>query len=286
MLSKKKFLITRPIGGIGNQIFQFFFSALISQITSRELVIYNSRFILFKKSKPYLYNIVSKKYKNTFKKNYSLLNFFLSFKFFAKYYYDQDIFNIPDILTKNIKNDCSKYLVIDGYWQSFKLLDKLTSKEFFKFLSPSFFCNGSKKKYNDICVHIRRGDYYNDKKVKKIHGILKFNYFINSMNMFKKKFGDKVNFFIFSDDIQFCKNLYFLKNRRNISFFDSSDDLLNFKEMSKFQNYILSNSTFGLLSAYISARKKGNINISIPDKWMKNIKTNSTELVSQYFTLI
>jgi len=285
MLYKKKFLIIKPIGGLGNQIFQFCFAVLISKITSRILVVDNSRFVLYKKFKPYLEQIVNNNYQNCFSKKFFLINFFSNFKIISKHCYDKNIFNITSGDIAQIVKDNNQFLILDGYWQSFKLLDQLSPQKFLEIFNDMF-SKKVKKKSQDICMHIRRGDYYNDRDVLKTHGILELSYFSNAMIRFEKKLNDNVFFYIFSDDIEFCKKLVFLQNRKNVKFFESSNEVSTFLEMSNYENYIISNSTYSLLAAYFSARKYGFINITMPDQWVAKVKTNSTELVSKYFNLV
>jgi hypothetical protein len=286
MQDKKKFIIIKIIGGLGNQIFQFCFAVIISKMTSRTLVVNNSRYFLSKKIKAYLKQITNSRYKNSFSKKFFFINFISNFKIFTTNYLDKNYFNITKNEINLIVKNKKKVLLLEGYWQSFKFLDQLNSKNFLEIFNKKFTKNDKKKNSKEICVHIRRGDYYNDSKVKEIHGILKFCYFSNAILRFEKKFNDNVNLIIFSDDIDFCKRLNFLQNKKNVEFFQSSDELLTFSEMSNYKNYIISNSTYSLLAAYFSARKYGSINIAMPDQWVANVKTNSTQLISKYFNMV
>lgn len=58
---------------------------------------------------------------------------------------------------------------------------------------------------NSICVSIRRGDFENNSKIKKLHSVCDKNYFENAINLMKKNIDNPV-FFIFSDDIDWAKN--------------------------------------------------------------------------------
>ena len=285
MFFKEKFLVIKTIGGLGNQIFQFCFGIIISKLSSRVLVIDETSFLVYNKFRPLLKEILNDKYTNKFNKNNYLIKLCARLKIFAKVFQDKNFYNVLKKDIDYLTESKSLILVLDGYWQTFKLLDELKSEDFLDFFSKKL-SKDLKKKETSVCMHIRRGDYYNDTKIKNIHGILGTSYFEDAIKKFESKFNNDLSYYIYSDDIEFCKKINYLKNKKNIYFIETGSEVENFAEMSNYNNYILSNSTFGLFAAYISARKKGCVNTILPCEWIKNTKTNQTGLISNYFRLI
>lgn len=114
---------------------------------------------------------------------------------------------------------------------------------------------------NSIFVHIRRGDYYTKKFIKKYGNICTIKYYQNAVKEIKKKFQlNEPNIVIISDDINWCKE--------NISFenivYHKSKSLLNDWLILKSSKYlVISNSTFSLTAAWA-----GNIsNVCYPNIW-------------------
>lgn len=101
---------------------------------------------------------------------------------------------------------------------------------------------------NGFCsVHVRRGDKL----------ICEENYIHLDEQYYKKamaKIPYGTKFLIFSDDIDFCKNLFTKKNRfLNIEFLDQKNkDFIDLELMSKCEHNIIANSTFSWWGAFLN----------------------------------
>lgn len=109
---------------------------------------------------------------------------------------------------------------------------------------------------NSVSMHIRRTDYL---KLKHIYNILDDNYYIKCLNML-----DNINqVYIFSDDIEWCKNnIKFINNK---VVFNNEVDILDMFLMSKFKYNIISNSTFSWWAAWLN--KNNDKKIFVPSVW-------------------
>lgn len=125
-------------------------------------------------------------------------------------------------------------------------------------------------KNNNTCsVHVRRGDYL---KYPNHHPTQNINYFMKSIKEMPK---DSV-FFIFSDDIEWCKN-----NFPNIPdkfiFIEGNKDYEDLYIMSKCKNNIISNSTFSWWGAWLNQNE--NKKVVAPLKWFgSSINHNTKDL--------
>jgi hypothetical protein len=110
-----------------------------------------------------------------------------------------------------------------------------------------------------VGIHIRRGDY-----VKEYNSLFYLNG-IEYINKCIDYFKDNYNFFIISDDIEWCK--YTFSEYKNFYFSNSSNDLLDFALMSLCNHNIISNSTFSWWAAFLN--KNINKKVIMPSKWIK-----------------
>ena len=115
---------------------------------------------------------------------------------------------------------------------------------------------------NSISVHIRRGDYLNSNELN----VCSLAYYKKAIKFFLNKFNNP-KFFIFSDDIEYCKknlnfsDLIFVSNNN-----PKKSMLSDFQLMQLCKHHIISNSTFSWWAAYLSHIKNNNIVVA-PYKW-------------------
>jgi hypothetical protein len=149
-----------------------------------------------------------------------------------------------------------KNYYLDGYWQSEKnfinirkqILEEFTLK---KITENFHICNGHITN-NSLSIHIRHGDYLNDPKTLKYHGVLEIDYYRKSYELIKTKTKIK-QVVLFSDDIKWVKE--------NFDFIDkpivyASDFNLTAPEelilMSKCSHNIVANSSFSWWGAWLN----------------------------------
>ncbi|MEI6752263.1 MAG: alpha-1,2-fucosyltransferase [Paludibacter sp.] len=171
---------------------------------------------------------------------------------------------------------------LDGYWQCplyfdsirHELLGDLTIKD--EFLSEQF-----KKKSNEIinknsvAIHVRRGDYVSNPIVNKQFGVCSVEFYINAIHYFSKKV-DNVDFFVFSDDISWCKQNIVTKNAL-VQFVSGLSDYEDLILMSRCNHQIVSNSTFGWWGAWLN-QNPTKIVIA-PAVWYLDPTLDTTQLI-------
>lgn len=131
------------------------------------------------------------------------------------------------------------------------------------------------RKTNSISIHIRRWDYIENKKTNQFHWVCSIDYYKKAIKYIEKRI-DKPIFFIFSDDIDWCK-----KNLQiNWIFVDwntwdkSWEDM---KLMSECKHNIIANSSFSWWGAWLNSNNK-KIVIS-PKKWVNNKNINTSDII-------
>lgn len=175
--------------------------------------------------------------------------------------YDPKVFELDDIY-------------LDGYWQTEKYFfdcskiikknltySKPLNEQNFNFIEQM-------KKSNSISIHVRRGDYISSGYKNKYGGICDELYYRNAINYVINRIPDPV-FFIFSDDIAWCKKFF----QGSTVFVDNNtgtEAYLDMVLMSHCKHHIIANSSFSWWGAYLS--KEQGLTIA-PTRWQ-----NSSEM--------
>ena len=145
-----------------------------------------------------------------------------------------------------------------GYWQSeiyFREFAPLI-REQFRFRQPAQGQNvqiaESMSNGESVSVHVRRGDYISDKKTQKILSVCSLDYYRNAFNHIARVTQNPACY-VFSDDIDWAKkNLTFLKNPVFIQHNRGVDSHLDMMLMSTCKHHIIANSTFSWWGAWLN----------------------------------
>lgn len=155
-----------------------------------------------------------------------------------------------------------------GFFESDKYFNNIRNEILEEFTPKNERLEKNKKLYeaientNSVCVTIRRGDFLSEEFVKE-HYVCTKEYFYRAIKLIKEKV-ENPKFFIFSDDIEWCKsNMTFPKD----TIFETGDDPIweKLRLMYSCKHFIISNSTFSWWAQYLS-RNNEKIVIA-PNKW-------------------
>lgn len=277
------------MGGLGNQMFQF---CLGYSLAMKK----DSNFVL---DESVLQNFVQTS-KNSVKRNFDLdvfcidtleskfmgtvllksnfyfrnINKFLPIKF-RKYFVER--FFEFDHKVFDIKSDS---IVIEGYWQSYKYFQEYETqiKKIFtlknKILEESKTLLSKISNSNSVCINVRRGDFVSN----SFHGVMDIEYYIDSIKLINSKVKvDK--FYVFSDDIDWCKNNFeFLENKIIVDHSHKGDKFGNYFElMRNCKFFIIPNSSFAWWAAWLSDGKDKIV--IAPQKWFSDSSINTSDLI-------
>jgi hypothetical protein len=225
-------IIVKLQGGLGNQIFQWAYGRFLSEKYNTPL---------------YLDLIFFQNNISDTKRLFSLNKFSkIKFQILPK---DRNISNLSNepekiklqqlgdnFIFNELYYEDDTHYYLDGYWQSekyFKEIKDVIKSE----LSSNFDFSNSLAlpiKDNNISIHIRRTDYITS---NGYHPVQSIQYYKDAL----KLIGDYDNIFVFSDDIEWCKqNLEFEK----MIFIEGFDDVEDLWIMSMCKNNIIANSSF------------------------------------------
>lgn len=191
--------------------------------------------------------------------------------------------------------DPNKNSYLIGFWQSekyFKDIENIIKKEFtlkdkIEERGENDIAKAYLEKINNskvsISVNIRRGDYADNIKVRNYHGLIEKEYFINGVKYIKERLNiekDVINIFIFSDDIEWCKeNLNDLEYYGNLFFSSkeiSATDTLYL--ISKCHHNVIANSSFSWWGAWLNQNE--NKIVVAPKYWVK-VKIDTKDVVPE-----
>lgn len=172
---------------------------------------------------------------------------------------------------------------LDGYWQSekyFKSYEQILRQDF-KFVHPLSAHNQEfKEKIQSsisVSLHIRRGDYVANTKTNQFHGTCSLEYYQKAAHFIAKKIDTPV-FFIFSDDIAWCKNN--LQLEFPICFVET-DTLSSPHEdmhlMSLCSHHIVANSTFSWWGAWLNPNPTKVV--IAPKQWFADPKIENPDII-------
>lgn len=167
------------------------------------------------------------------------------------HHFDEKIFDINDETN------------IEGYFQSelyFKHIEN-EIRQIFSFKneikSKANLILNQHKKTKIVSIHVRRGDYLG---IQNQLPIMDIEYYQKSINIFD---DDTYQYFIFSDDIDWCKSVF--GDDELITYIFGNSHYVDMCLMSMCDHNIIGNSTFGWWGSWLNNKK--NKKVIIPSKW-------------------
>lgn len=286
-----KKLIVYLSGGMGNQLFQYFFGMSYAKILNRKLYIENKTGFLtdfvFKRN----FEIPLKSLENTKTYTLSFLLFRIVRKIFKKKIFKifNNLFITENELKKNKdileKNTNIKNIFIIGDFQDEKYFekDKLDTKNSLNFgeikNNKIIEVFKSLDLKNSVAIGMRFYEELSKNKQHLVGDVTPLSFYNKAIDLFEKKL-ENPKYIIFSfNDHEMLKKLNISKEK--IVFInDQTIQCKNIEKllmMSNFKNFIISNSSFYWWAAYFAEIKYGKINIvatnnffddkTIPARW-------------------
>ena len=151
--------------------------------------------------------------------------------------YNRETENIPDLTT------------LSGYYQSEKYFNHVEDevRKIFTFRKEIIDSASSYNiNKNGVSVHVRRGDYLGS---PDHHPTQTLEYYKEAI----KKFDSNSNFYIFSDDPEWCRNNMGIENSTII---ESNNPYIDIYLMSKCDGHIIANSSFSWWGSWLANSKK------------------------------
>ncbi len=279
-------IIVKLQGGLGNQLFQYAAGLALAQrhhtslkvdssflkqdakghYTQRhlELPIFNTTIQEATETDLAQFNFTENKYWRQFKKQFP--------NWFTTVVMNESQTNVEPSFFKLPANT-----YLNGYWQSETyfleirelLLQQLTIKlEYLKNIEHELTL--IKSTSQSVAVHVRRGDYITLASANQFHGICDINYYQTAAS----QFSNAVTFFVFSDDLEWCKNNLNFKSTTH--YIKSPTAYTDFHLMSMCQHQIIANSSFSWWAAWLN--KNSAKKIIAPQHWFADKALNTSDI--------
>ncbi|MCL5798059.1 MAG: alpha-1,2-fucosyltransferase [Patescibacteria group bacterium] len=284
-------IITRLIGGLGNQMFQYAAGRRLAHARGTVLKLDIVGFEVYKLRKYELEyfrinsEIAQNKELDVYKsaRSKGLLRFV--YKLVPSRgpkvnFYSEKSFNFNKEVLKLPEN---AYLT--GYWQSekyFKDIEKIIRREFEFKTRPDRENNLLLKKIrsvNSISIHVRRGDLVTNRSTNKYHGVCPISYYLTALKIISEKVKNP-HLFIFSDDIPWVRRNFKLK--LPVYFVENNQGDHSYEDLRLMQNCkhnIIANSTFSWWAAWLNPNKGKTI--VAPKKWFNEKSIDTSDLIPE-----
>lgn len=283
-------IITKLIGGLGNQMFQYAAGRRTAIANNTELKLditgYDHQVGITKRNYQLnIFNIdeqfASQKEITACKKPVSFLTRMFT-RHASSYVKEQHFHFDPEILS------LSDNTYIEGYWGSEKyFLDvaDIIRRDFTLKNKPSNANIAMLKRIstcNSVSIHVRRSDYVNDKKTHDFHGVCGLDYYKKAISLIVKQTSNP-HFFIFSDDPDWCrKNLQLRYPTDYMTHNLGKKDYEDMRLMSACKHNIIANSTFSWWGAWLN--QHANKIIITPKKWFNDTSINTEDLIPKLWS--
>lgn len=269
------------IGGLGNQLFQYATALSYSKSLDRKLYVDTSFYKRNVMHGGYRLENLSIQELNYFSSNrsiFSVLNISMRFAVVLKvicrcFYLDRFRLELAD---------GKPYVFLAGYWQdpSVFMNERSHLKKILRPRKISEKVNSESVLMShpeSVSLHVRRGDYVNNRKALKVHGICSLDYYRKAILYMKEVLGDP-EFFIFSNDDEWARvNLKEVLEGAKCYFISGNSQEEDLYLMSLAKNHIVANSSFSWWGAFLASSEKQVVISPFPwyDEKPKNSKDPS-----------
>ena len=185
------------------------------------------------------------------------------------FHYAENIWEVPTAC----------YLV--GYWQSERYFAAVAAELRERFVPPAPL-EGRRAELaaeiaavSSVALHFRRGDYVNDPRVSRLHGICSVDYYRAAILHVAARVPNPV-FFVFSDEIEWVRhNLRLAFPMRLVD--HGGEAVEDLRLMSLCRHHILANSSFGWWGAWLG-RHDGQ-QVCAPHRWFAGYSHDTRDLI-------
>lgn len=158
-------------------------------------------------------------------------------------------------------------LYIYGYKPHKKYLEDLSSELQFRDIVNANAANKSAietlKLNNVVGIHVRRGDYLTPTYAGRYVDLSSSDYYSKAIGIVCAKIESPL-YFVFSDDIPWCKDNLILPNAQYIDWNTGCNSYMDMYLMSLCKGLITANSTFSFFGGLLGRKEKI---VVYPDKW-------------------
>jgi hypothetical protein len=264
-------IISKIIGGLGNQLFQY--------AAGKSLALHHNTSLLLDVSSFNEYKL----------RNFDLAAFHVDIKFadgqLLQPFTTRSVFGklrdrlLPIPWRKVLKPQhfhfdrrffsASSTIYLQGYWQSEKYFAPIANtirKEFRlkeEYTQAVEALAAQMRSRQSVAVHMRMGDYM-DPHVKEVHGVLSPSYYKKAILRLQEKYPD-ASFYFFSDNMELVKQHVDIKEASFVSGILAKTHFEDFYLMTQCRHNIIANSSFSWWAAWLN--NNAGKTVIAPQQW-------------------
>ncbi len=281
-------IITRLIGGLGNQLFQYAVGRALAHRHGVPVKIDVSDFktyTLHKYALDYFAHAAEAATESEIARlkgsqvTIPLLDRILPAKTPASYAKEKHYHVDPTVL------ELGDNVYLDGYWQSEQYFAEIadTIRDELTVKTPPTGKNEELLKEIDACeavvLHVRRGDYVANKATLAIHGTCDINYYQRAVAYIKEQVKQP-QFYIFSDDPTWAReHITFATPATFVDHNDADHGYEDLRLMSHAKHFVIANSTFSWWGAWLSRNEKKIV--IAPKQWFNATDKDTSDLIPE-----
>ena len=173
-------------------------------------------------------------------------------------------------------------LFLFGYWQTesyFKSVESKIRSEFQVKTEPDAENRNLLAQIRDsqsVAVHIRRGDYVSHRKVRKEFGSCTLRYYEGAIRLIKDRVAD-ATFFVFSDEPEWAQAHLNIERSKYVTHNSGNRDFEDLRLMASCRHFIIANSSFSWWAAWLGA--EADKTVIAPKPWFLSAKYDSRDVV-------
>jgi hypothetical protein len=270
-----KVIISKLIGGLGNQMFQYAVARRLAYQYNEPLKLDITAFQEYQLREYYLhpFNIMEQI------ATPDDINSLKTRRFKEEHFHF-------DPLVLRLSGD----LYLEGYWQSEKYFKNIASiiRQDFSIKPPLCEVNlelaNQIKSCEAVAVHFRRGDYVTNSVTNQFHGVCSFDYYQHALQKIASQVGEP-HFFIFSDEPEWVMQQVRLEYQFSIVAVNGieqpHEDL---RLMSLCKHHIIANSTFSWWGAWLAPYDAKVV--YAPRRWFDKADLDCRDLIPETWCLL
>jgi len=160
-----------------------------------------------------------------------------------------------------------------------ELIDLISSSNFF----PGLICDTPNKK---IAVHVRYGDYLNNKKTRRYHGLSTESYYIDSAIELATELSlNKVLFVTDNiDQLHLDYRGFFSKTNLEVETTQSADPFIDFVQIANCKGIVASNSSYSWWAAWFG-HSLHQSRVTIPTPWLSKYSDYDRTIPKETWTV-
>lgn len=181
--------------------------------------------------------------------------------------------------------DSAADIYLDGYWQNERYFSgiKRVLQEDFALKEP---LGAVARNYlekiqagNAVSLHVRRGDYVSNAHTNAVHGVCSLDYYQRAVELMQTKVDSPV-FFVFSDDIPWCREN--LKLEAPVVYTESvARDVEDLELMKHCAHHIIANSSFSWWGAWLAHEEESSGTVISPELWFSDKARSAVNIASK-----